>query len=193
MSANSSICRKSTARVNDSNASGRTLVMNPGLLPVEWIDDWPVAQAASTRSRRFGSILAGRATSSRVVTMLTPDARRRQTSSVLKPCCMYNTQSAPSASTSSIELVAITPVVPLPHRSPASRPALSGECTNRPTSSRCGWSITAPSDLVPIFPVAHWTTRNRVDSVGADSASGVMFLRSGKAENLFGDDVALNL
>ena len=60
---------------------------------------------------------------------------------------------------SSIEFVATTPVVPAPQSSPASFPTLSAECTYSPTSSRFGCSITARNDFVPMFPVAHWTTR----------------------------------
>ena len=45
---------------------------------------------------------------------------------------MYSTQSAPSATTSSMSFVATTPVGSSPHSSPASRPALSGEWTHTP-------------------------------------------------------------
>ena len=103
--------------------------MNPGLLPVEWIEVPPCAHASSTRWRTAGSMLSGRWNSPRVVTMLAPDARIRHTSSKSQPCCMYRTQSASRARMSSIEFVATTPVVPTPQSSPASLPALSGECT----------------------------------------------------------------
>ncbi len=159
MSANSSIRSSSRLRANDSSTSGNASVLKPGLLPVEWIEVPPFAHAASTRSRTPASRLAGRWNSPRVVTMLAPDSRIRHTSSKSQPCCMYRTQSASRARTSLIESVAITPVVPTPQSSPASLPTFSGECTYSPTSSRSGWSITARSDFVPMFPVAHWTTR----------------------------------
>src|SRR3954468_12676948 len=60
---------------------------------------------------------------------------------------------------SSVDVVAITPVVPTPASSPASFPALAAECTYSPESSRSGCSITARKDFVPMLPVAHWTTR----------------------------------
>ena len=65
--------------------------------------------------------------------------------------------------------VAATPVAGRSHISPASRPAFSAECTQRPTSSIPGWSMTPWSDLVPMLPVAHWTTRSAV-TVRAASA-----------------------
>ncbi len=156
MSANSSICRCSRLRAIDSKTSGSASVMNPGLLPVEWIEVPPVAHAASTRSRSPGSRLSGRWNSPRVVTMLAPDSRIRHTSSKSQPCCMYSTQSAPRARTSSIELVATTPVVATPHSSPASLPDLLRRVHVQPdeleaagarsppaaTSSRCSPSPT---------------------------------------------------
>ena len=45
---------------------------------------------------------------------------------------MYSTQSAPRPTMSSMSFVATTPVASRPHRSPASRPALSGEWTHTP-------------------------------------------------------------
>ena len=107
--------------------------MNPGLLPVLWIEVPPRRQAASTRARTDGSMPGGCWNSPRVVTTLAPDSSRRHTSSKSQLCGMYSTQSAPRARISSIESVARTPVgPPRPHRSPASRPTLSGEYTYRP-------------------------------------------------------------
>ena len=63
--------------------------MNPGLLPVLWIEVPPSAQAASIRSRVAGSRLG------RVVELAAgrhdvacPDSSRRQTSSKSQPCGM---------------------------------------------------------------------------------------------------------
>ena len=112
MSANSSICNRSRLRSIDSSTRGSASEMNPGLLPVEWIEVPPFAHASSTCRRTAGSMLAGRWNSPRVVTMLAPDSRIRHTSSKSQPCCMYRTQSASRARMSSIEFVAITPVLP---------------------------------------------------------------------------------
>ena len=103
--------------------------MNPGLLPVLWIEVPPRRQAASTRSRDSGSMLAGWWNSPRVVTTLAPDSSSRQTSSTSSARGMYSTQSAPSPRISSMSRVARTPVGASPQSSPASRPALSGEYT----------------------------------------------------------------
>ncbi len=46
-----------------------------------------------------------------------------------------------------------------PASSPASRPTLSGEWTQRPTSSRSGWSRIARRACIPTWPVDHCTTR----------------------------------
>src|SRR5205085_329281 len=43
---------------------------------------------------------------------------------------------------SSVLFVAVTPSGPTPISSPTSRPVLSGECTQHPTSSRSGCSST---------------------------------------------------
>ena len=104
-------------------------------------------------------MLGGWWNSPRVVTTLAPEASSRHTSSASSARGMYSTQSAPSATTSSMSFVATTPVAPSPHRSPASRPALSAECTHTPASSSLGCSITLRSARVPMLPVAHWTTR----------------------------------
>lgn len=55
--------------------------MNPGLLPVLWIEAPPCSQASATRFRTSGSMLGGWWNSPRVVTMFVPDARIRHTSS----------------------------------------------------------------------------------------------------------------
>ncbi|WP_229889505.1 hypothetical protein [Streptomyces mirabilis] len=57
-------------------------MMNPGLLPVLWIEDLPLSHAASTRSRTAGSRLAARWNSPRVVTTFAPEASNRRTSSM---------------------------------------------------------------------------------------------------------------
>ena len=103
--------------------------MNPGLLPVLWMEVPPRRQASSTRSRTTGSMEAGWWNSPRVVTMLAPDSSRRHTSSKSQAWGMYRTQSAFRARISSMSRVASTPVTPSPQSSPASRPALSGEYT----------------------------------------------------------------
>ncbi len=59
MSANSWIVRRSSRRWIDNSVSGTASVMNPGLLPVLWIDALPSAQAASTRARTSASMLGG--------------------------------------------------------------------------------------------------------------------------------------
>jgi hypothetical protein len=143
----------------DVSTSGTASEMNPGLLPVLWIEVPPAAQASSTRWRSAGSMLAGWWNSPRVVTTLAPDASSRHTSSASRARGMYSTQSAPSATTSSMSLVAATPVASSPHSSPASRPALSGAWTHTPARSRVGCSMTLRSARVPMLPVAHWTTR----------------------------------
>ena len=68
-------------------------------------------------------MLAGRWNSPRVVTTLAPASRSRHTSSKSIPR-MYRTQSAPSATMSSIAFVAITPFGSTPQSSPASVPDL---------------------------------------------------------------------
>src|SRR4051812_48094514 len=55
--------------------------------------------------------------------------------------------------------VACTPTGATPQSSPASRPALPGSYTRTPASSSRGCSMTPRSDLVPMLPVAHCTTR----------------------------------
>ncbi len=67
------------------STSGTASVMNPGLLPVLWIEVPPARQASSTRARIAGSMPAGRWNSPRVVTTLAPDASRRHTSSTSQP------------------------------------------------------------------------------------------------------------
>ncbi len=59
--------------------------MNPGLMPVLWIDDPPARHAASTRSRTCGSMLPGWWNSPRVVTTFTPDSSSRQMASMSHP------------------------------------------------------------------------------------------------------------
>ncbi len=60
---------------------GIASVMKPGLEPVPWMLLLPFMQAASTRSRMAGSIIAGFWNSVRVVMMFAPDSRMRTTSS----------------------------------------------------------------------------------------------------------------
>src|SRR5438270_7821110 len=74
------------------------------------------------------------------------------------PVAMYDTASASRARISSTSLVALTPTAPTPARSPASRPALAGLCTSKPTSSSCGCSTIPRRASCPTFPVAHWMT-----------------------------------
>ncbi|MGW5752268.1 hypothetical protein [Nocardia rhamnosiphila] len=50
---------ESSRRWIEASTSGTASVMNPGLLPVLWIEVAPAAQAASTRARIPGSILGG--------------------------------------------------------------------------------------------------------------------------------------
>ena len=104
-------------------------------------------------------MLAGRWNSPRVVTTFAPEASSRHTSSTSQAAGMYRTQSAPRARISSMSPVAVTPVTGSPHRSPASFPALAVLCTYTPASDRPGCSMTDRSARVPMFPVAHWTTR----------------------------------
>ncbi|MGR7000949.1 hypothetical protein ACU686_27590 [Yinghuangia aomiensis] len=124
-----------------------------------WIDVPPSAHAASTRLRRSSSMLAGRWNSPRVVTMFVPAASSRHTSSASHDWGMYSTQSAPSATTSSTRSVAVIPVGPAPHSSPASRPALAELCTYTPASSIRGCPMTWRNARAPMVPVAHCTTR----------------------------------
>jgi hypothetical protein len=56
--------------------------MNPGLLPVLWMDVPPVAQAFSIRARTTEFMLAGWWNCPHVVTTFAPEASRRQTSSM---------------------------------------------------------------------------------------------------------------
>ena len=72
---------------------------------------------------------------------------------------MWATQSASRARISSRSLLASTPTGSLPAISPASRPALAGDVTYTPASSRSGWSRMALIEWRPTLPVAHWTTR----------------------------------
>lgn len=58
-SAYSSMASESSRRWIEASTSGTASVMNPGLLPVLWIEVAPAAQAASTRARIPGSILGG--------------------------------------------------------------------------------------------------------------------------------------
>ena len=68
---------------------GTASVMNPGLLPVLWIDVPPAAQAASIRSRIAGSRLGGWWNSPRVVTTFAARTRAAgTTSSKSQPCGM---------------------------------------------------------------------------------------------------------
>src|SRR5690606_11473279 len=60
---------------------------------------------------------------------------------------------------SSMLLVAVIPSGSAPMTSPTSRPALSGECTQQPTSSSSGCSSTPLMAAMPTPPVAHCTTR----------------------------------
>ena len=55
-------------------------------------------------------------------------------------------------------LVALTPTGPMPHNSPASRPALASLCTTTSTSCSCGWSITPRRAISPIEPGPHTPT-----------------------------------
>ena len=121
--------RWSSCRWIEVSTSGTASEMNPGLLPVLWIEVPPARQAASTRSRVPGSMLPGWWNSPRVVTMFAPDSSSRHTSSTSHARGMYSTQSAPSSRISSRSRVATTPVGSSPQSSPASRPALSGEYT----------------------------------------------------------------
>ena len=165
--ANSSIVRRSSRRWIDVSTNGTASVMNPGLLPVLWIEVPPSAHAASTRSRTAGSRLAGRWNSPRVVTTFKPDASSWQTSSKSQACGMYSTQSEPRARISSTSFVAKTSVASSPQSSPASRPALSGLCTYTPVRVMFGCLMTARRAPAPMLPVAHWMTRYR----GADPSS----------------------
>ena len=87
-SAYSSIASRSSRRWIDVRTIGTASEMNPGLLPVLWIDVPPFAQAASIRSRVAGSRLGGWWNSPRVVTTLLPDSSRRHSASTSQPCGM---------------------------------------------------------------------------------------------------------
>ena len=145
----------------DSSTSGRASLMNPGLMPVLCSEEPPRWQAASMRSRISGLTLSGRWNSMRVVTTLAPDSSNRHSTSISASLAMYSTQSGSRARISSMSRVATTPVGSAPHSSPASRPTLASEYTYSPTSSSCGWSITARNERSPMLPVAHCTTRYR--------------------------------
>ena len=67
---------------------GTASEMNPGLIPVLWIEASPLAQAASMRSRTVGSMLPGWWNPPAVATTLTPDSRSAQSTSTSYPCCM---------------------------------------------------------------------------------------------------------
>src|SRR5438067_8783532 len=69
--------------------------------------------------------------------------------------------------------VAFTPVAPSPHSSPASRPALSSECTYSPAKVIDGCRMTARREWVPILPVAHWTTRYGLEFIRSVHRSGM--------------------
>src|SRR3954451_20250753 len=91
--------------------------------------------------------------------MLIPAASNVHTESGSSSRGAYSTQSGFSASTSSRSVVARTPRGARPHNSPASRPALAALCTRTPTTSRRGCSTAARRVRLPMFPVAHCTTR----------------------------------
>ena len=67
---------------------GTASEMNPGLLPVLWIDDPPAAQAASMRSRTAGPMLPGWWNPPVVDTTLLPAAKSAHSTSTSYPCCM---------------------------------------------------------------------------------------------------------
>ncbi len=72
----------SSCRWIEASTKGTASVMNPGLLPVLWIEVPPVVHAASTCARTAGSILPGWWKTPAVVTIFTPAASIRQTSSI---------------------------------------------------------------------------------------------------------------
>ena len=73
-SAYSLIVRDVSVRWIDVKTIGRASVMNPGLLPVLWIDVPPVAQAPRRRPASRDPCCAGWWNSPRVVTTFAPDA-----------------------------------------------------------------------------------------------------------------------
>jgi hypothetical protein len=79
-SAYSLMTSPSSRRWMEVRTSGSASEMNPGLLPVLWIDVPPAAHAVSTCPRRAGSMLPGWWNSPRVVTTLVPEASSRHTS-----------------------------------------------------------------------------------------------------------------
>ena len=112
--------------------------MNPGLLPVLWIDVPPAAHAASTRARTSGSRLAGWWNSPRVVTMLAPDLE--QPAHLVEVAALRHVEDAVR-----LERQDVVDVVGREDAgrggaasSPASSPTLSGEWTCTPTRSRRG-------------------------------------------------------
>src|SRR5882724_4018350 len=68
-------------------------------------------------------------------------------------------QSASRARSSSVLVVALTPVDGRPAISPASTPTLPSVKHFTPTSSRSGWSMTMRRAWRPTAPVPHCTTR----------------------------------
>ena len=124
-------CRRSSRRWIEVSTTGTASEMKPGLLPGAVdrgaaLPDRPPRSA----SRISGSRLAGWWNSPRVVTMLAPDASRRHTSS--KSQRLRHVQHAVGAEGQDRRRCRrwpSTPVGAVPHSSPASRPALSGEYT----------------------------------------------------------------
>src|SRR5882724_1067525 len=68
-------------------------------------------------------------------------------------------QSASRARSSSVLVVALTPVDGRPAISPASTPTLPSVKHFTPTRSRSGWSSTKRREWRPTAPVPHCTTR----------------------------------
>ena len=75
-SANSRICNLSSRRWIEVSTMGTASEMNPGLLPVLWMEVAPRSHAASTRLRIAGSMLSGWWNSPQVATTFTPDSSK---------------------------------------------------------------------------------------------------------------------
>src|ERR1700722_18200365 len=136
MSENSSARTCVTADESDDSISGNRSVMPPGWMP-DPCRGTPLSTAAFATALWRAFPGSGYTQPTGVTTFL-PDRKIATTSSSLGTNGLYMTQSASSASRSSMLDVAVTPNSPSPVIWPTSRPFLSALCTQQPTSSSCG-------------------------------------------------------
>ena len=110
----SSMTRLSSCRWIEVRTSGTASEMNPGLLPVLWIEVPPCRQAASIRSRRSGSML-GRDGGTRHSVVTTFDAGLQQAAHVVRrraPAACTARSRPPVRGSRRSDRVARTPVGP---------------------------------------------------------------------------------